>query len=70
MLRPRNAAAPRGSSSRNRRKKETPEDILRRLQRLPGNKTCADCGTKVSVISVCVCTLKVYVCIRAVEKFC
>jgi hypothetical protein len=26
---------------------ETPDDIVRRLQRVPSNKACADCSSKV-----------------------
>ena len=38
--------------TRSRRKptQETPDEIIRKLQRLPGNKSCADCGGKVREI--------------------
>jgi hypothetical protein len=32
---------------------ETPDDIVRRLQRVPSNKACADCSSKVNNVHVC-----------------
>jgi hypothetical protein len=46
-------------SVRNRRKViETPEEVLRKLQRLPANKSCADCGCKVRRIKNHQCYVK------------
>jgi hypothetical protein len=37
---------------------ETPEEVLRKLQRLPANKSCADCGCKVRRIKNHQCYVK------------
>lgn len=53
MLSKPGAARTKPSPSTRRGRKavqETPEEVLRKLQRLPTNKVCADCGGKVCVM--------------------
>jgi len=55
MLSKPGAARTKPSPSTRRGRKvvqETPEEILRKLQRLPTNKVCADCGGKVRVMMI------------------
>ena len=45
----RNSGTP---SYRNRKviAEESPDDVVRRLQRVPSNKACADCSSKVNIM--------------------
>jgi transposase len=43
---------PTPTQRRGRKVEETPDELLRKLQRLPGNKACADCGGKVRTVRV------------------
>ena len=48
MLQPPGSSSnrPRPTSRRGGAKVETPDDVIRQLQKLPANKRCADCSSK------------------------